>query len=86
MNIGYTALNNALLVVVTQGRGERQWKPKKGAWHLGSTLHNVLNMRQKSWWHALSSELAQMGTGARMRLLPVVTDSCVQRARHPHHK
>ena len=33
---------------------------KKGAWHLGSIVHNVLKMRHKGRWHAVGSEHAQI--------------------------
>ena len=36
---------------------------KKGAWHLGSVVHNVLNTRHKGRWHAFGGELALIGTG-----------------------
>ena len=70
MNIGYTAPKNAVhdgLVVVTVGRGERQWRPKKKrAWHLWRAVHNVLNVRHKGRSHAFNSELALIGTGVRL--------------------
>ena len=46
MNIGYTAPKNTVydrLDVGRKGRGE----VKKGAWHLDSAIHNVLNMCHK---------------------------------------
>ena len=75
MNIGYTASENTVydrLVVVTKGRGERLWTPKKkggGAWHLGGAIYNVLNMRHKGRWHAFGGELAQIGTGVCLQQL-----------------
>ena len=42
---------------------------KRGAWHLGSVVHNVLNMRHKGWWVAFGSEHAQIGTGVRLQQL-----------------
>ena len=48
MNIGYTALKSAVcnrLLAVRKGREEE----KKGAWHLGSIVHNVRNMCNKGW-------------------------------------
>ena len=47
---------------------------KKGAWHLGSTVHNVLNMHHKGWWHAFGSEHAQISTGVRLQQLPQQTE------------
>ena len=58
MNIGYTTPKNTVynrLVVVRRGREEA----KKGAWHLGSVVHNVLNMHHKGRWHVFNCEHAQ---------------------------
>ena len=49
------------LVVVRKGREE----VKKGAWHLGSAIHNVLNMRHKGRWHVFCNEHAQISTWVR---------------------
>ena len=73
MNVGSTAPKNALynmLVLVTLGRGERRWScPPKKVLHLGSVVHNVLNMRHKGWWHAFGSEVAQISTRIRLQQL-----------------
>ena len=57
------------LVVVKRGREE----VKNGALHLGSVVHNVLNMRHKGQWHALGSEHAQIKTGVCMQQVPLQT-------------
>ena len=67
-NIRYTAPKKALynkLVVVKKGREE----VKKWAWHLGSVVHNVLNMCHKGRWHAFGSEHAQISTRVRLQQL-----------------
>ena len=59
IKIGYTTPKNTVskrLVVVKRGTEE----VKEGAWHLGSTAHNVLKMRHKGRWHAFGSEHAQI--------------------------
>ena len=50
---------------------------KKGAWHLGSAVNNVLNMRHKSRWHAFGSEHAQIGTVVRLQQLPQQTQQLI---------
>ena len=40
---------------------------KKGPWHLGSAVHNALNMCHKG--HAFSGELAKVGIGVRLQQL-----------------
>ena len=41
--------------------------PQKWALHIGSAIHNVLNMRHKGLRHAFSGELAQISTGVRLQ-------------------
>ena len=74
--MGYTAPKNALykrLMVVKRGGGEMQ----KGAWHLGSIVHNVLNMRHKGRWHAFGSEHAQISLGVCLQQLPQQTQRLI---------
>ena len=50
---------------------------KKKAWHLGSAVHNVLNMRHKGRWHAFNNEHAQIGIGVRLQQLPQQTQRLI---------
>ena len=80
-NFGYTAPKNTVyntLVVVKMGREE----VPKGAWHLGSVVHNVLNMRHKGPWHAFGSEHAQISSGVRLQQL---RNSGTDNHRSDHH-
>ena len=44
-------------------RGREEVK-KKGTWHLGSAIHNVLNMRHKGRWHAFSMNMPKSVLGS----------------------